>query len=106
MYAAGFRMDQNGEGIDIGVFEFRKLAVFNDLRRQRMRGGQLFENVGVGAWPSFGFLDNREAKFLKQDLRQLFRRTDVERMAGEFFDFLLKLREPLAVARAQFGESR
>ena len=68
------------------------LAVLDDLRRQRVRLGQLFEHVGVGAGAGLRFLDDRQPEFLEQHLRELLGRGDVERVAGQLFDFLLQLR--------------
>ena len=99
--AARFGVDHRRQRVDVRVLELRELAVLDDLRRQRMRCGQLFEHVGVGARAGLCFLDDRQAELLEQHLGELLRRADVERMAGEFFDFLFELREPLAVAGAQ-----
>ena len=104
VHAAGFRMNHRRQRVDVRVLELRVLAVLDDLGRQRVRLGQLLQHVGIGARPGLGFLDDRQAQLLKQHLRELLRRADVERMAGQLFDLLLQLGEPLAVACAQLGQ--
>ncbi len=96
--AAGFGVDHRGQRIDVGVLELCELAVFDDLRGKRVRRGELLEDVGVGACAGFRFLDDREAQLFEKHLGELFGRADVERVAGEFFDFAFELDEPFAVA--------
>ena len=89
--AARLGVDHRRQRVDVRAFELRVLAVLDDLCRQRVGLGQLFQDVGIGARAGFGFLDDRQAEFLEQDLGQLFGRADVERVAGELFDFLFQV---------------
>ena len=111
VHAARFRVNHRRQRVDVRVLELRVLAILDDLRRQRVRLGQLLQHVGIGARPGLGFLDDRQAELLEQHLRELLGRADVERMAGQLFDFLLQLRRAArrsarSARRAAAGSTR
>ena len=94
-----------GQRVDVGALELGELAVLDDLGRERMWSGEFFEDVGVGAGAGLGFLDDRQPQLVEQDFRELLGRVDVERVAGELFDLLFELLQPLAVPIAELAET-
>ena len=56
-----------------------------------MERGQFFQHVGVGAGSGLRLLEDRQLQLVEQQLGELLRRVDVERVAGELFDLALEL---------------
>ena len=98
--AAGFRMDECRQGIDIRIFQFGKLPIFDDLCWQRMLLGELLQNIDVRTGSTFFFLDDRESEFIEKDGCQLFGRGDIELMAGEFMNLNFQSLELFAILAA------
>ena len=69
--------------IGVGALEFRQLAPLQHAGGQIVTlGGKALENVGArGTLPAIG-----QAHFVKQDLAELFRRTNAERPSGKGVD--------------------
>ena len=87
-------IDQRRQRVNVGSFELRELPVFQHLARDFMLGRQAFQHIrGGGNCFAFAVLHRRgQIQFLKQNLSQLLRRIDIERLAGQLVDLG---REPL-----------
>ncbi len=103
--AAGLRMDHRRQRIDVGALELGVLPVLDDLRRQRVHAGEVFEHVHVGAGAGLGALEHRQLLLREQNLLKLLGRADVELPAGELVDFAFKLKQPLAVLPAELARA-
>ncbi len=80
-------VDERGKRVEIGILELLKLAVLHDQTRQRMPGGELFEDFGIGAGLALrGLLRRRKLQLLEQDLPQLRAGGDVEGVPGRAVD--------------------
>ena len=97
MYAFGLRIDIFGQSIGIGALELAELAPVDDLARQFMAlGSEILKHLGgCRPLPALGLGTARQAHATEQDFSQLFRRTDVERFAGKFMDFMFERRGAL-----------
>ena len=95
VHAAGLRMHHLRQGVDVRVLQLGVLPILDDLGRQRMQPGQLFQHVGVGAAAALGALEHRQLVLVEQDLLQLLGRADVELAAGQLVDLALQLRQQL-----------
>ena len=105
VHATGLRMNQLRQRIDVRSFELRVLPILNNLRRQRMRSGQFFQHLDIGAGAGFRFLHDRQLLFDEQNFLQLLGRSDVEFAPGQFENLALQSGHPLAVLLAEFGQS-
>ena len=87
--AAGGGIQQRGQGIDVGRFEFRELAVFQHQPRDVVSFGQVFQHIDGGgnglALAVFHRLG--QIHFVEEHVAQLLRRIDVELGSGELVDF-------------------
>ncbi len=59
MHTPRLRVDEAGQGIDIGRFELGQLAVFDDEVDDRVGAAQLFEYRGLGGVAPAGFAGGR-----------------------------------------------
>ena len=51
-------MDKFGQCVDIGIFQFCKVSVFDNFFRERVVFGKLFQDIRIGAEPCFRLFDN------------------------------------------------
>jgi hypothetical protein len=106
--AAGPRVDESGQRIDVGRLELLHGAVVEDLPRQLVDERELFEDVlgGRGGAGLGRLLPALEAEAIEEDVAQLDRRVDVELALGQHVDLPGQGVElPLHVA-AHRGEER
>ena len=107
--APGAGKDGFGEGVDVGAFQLRGLAVGKHIAHDLMLGGKSGEGLLVGLILSglglFGFVV--EAESFEEDLADLLRRIEVEGHAGGLEDGLFIIgdagREDLAGLREGCG---
>ena len=95
VHAAGVGVDELRQCVDVGSLELRQTPPLQHLARQIVDEGELFEHVhrGRGRLRLAGTLAGRELQLLEEDCRQLARRVDVERLAGEGVDLRLQRRQ-------------
>ena len=87
--------------------ELRQRAVLEQDLRQRIVGGELGQHVLVGRRLSGrGLAQRRQLHLVEQDLAQLLRRGEVERLPGELIRLLLEREHLLAELAALRGEQR
>ena len=98
------QIDQCGQGVNIGAFQLRELAVFQHLARYLVLGRQALQHIRRGRDSlALAVLHRRgQIQFFKQDLAELLRRVDVEWLAGQLVDFR---RKPLDGGVELFGEN-
>ncbi len=86
--AAGFRMDELGQRINVSGLELGARAVLDDLARQVVLLGERFEHRGFRGILAalLQALAAGELEFLKQDFAELLGRVDVEGPAGQVVD--------------------
>ena len=72
VHAAGGRVDHLRQLVGVGVLQLGEAAEFENLLRQRIVLGQLFQHLLVGRGAAAGGLfHHRQALLIEQDLRQL-----------------------------------
>ena len=87
------RRDLLRQFIRVGALELADAAILEDDARQIVITGEFLEYVlGRGGLPFRRLADDRQSLVLEQDLLQLFRRTEVERPAGDVVGLGLELR--------------
>ena len=74
--AAGGGVDKLRQRVDVGAFQLGKLAVLQQLPRERVSVGQLFQDLCIGARAGLRSLDHWQAELVKEHLPHLHRRTD------------------------------
>ena len=103
MNASRVLVDLLGQLVGIGRLEFGDAAVFENQLGQRIRCGQLLEDIFRGRRLSGRRLaHHRQAELAEQDLLQLLGRVQVERAAR----FGVRLRLQLQHARRELGALR
>ena len=84
VHAPSHRMDQRGQGVDVGALQLRQAAPVEDQARQVVREGQVFQHLdrrGRRARRA-GALQHRQFQLLEEHLAELLGRADVEGFAG------------------------
>ena len=84
--APGVRVDEFGQAVGVGGFEFGESAVFEDEARQfgAVAFGEFGQHFFVGARLAFrGFAQDGQAELVVEDFLELFGRAEVEGAAGE-----------------------
>ena len=98
-------MRELGQLVGVGALELGQAAVLQQLGRQRVVFGQLFQHLFVGAARAGGgLLDHRHAQLVEEDLAQLLGRAQVEGLAGDLVGLLLQRVDALAHFVALFGQ--
>ena len=87
---AGLRIHQLRQRVDVGPFQLLQRPPFENQARQVVHQRQLLEHFdrrrgGAGLDVA---LERRQLQLVEQDPRQLLRRIDVERLAGELEDLV------------------
>ena len=92
MHAPGFGVDLLRQRIGIGGFQFRHAAPFQNLGDDFMPCfRQRFQHIGRGRISAgLALAAARQTHFAEQHIAQLLRRADIERMPGEFVNFLFQ----------------
>ena len=81
--AAGARIDHAGQLVGVGRFQLGQAAVVEDQLRQRMIQREFLQGVFIGRRRAARRLFLRfQAELVEQNLAQLLRRVQVERLAG------------------------
>jgi hypothetical protein len=106
MHAAGAGVDHLRQLVGIGALELGELPRFEQDLRQRVVERQFGEHFLVGRRrPRRRLLLHRQAELVEQDLGQLLRRVDVERLPGRrvraCFEFEQALADFVALLREQ-----
>ena len=106
VHAAGRRVDHQRQLVGVGALQLRQAAVLEQLAGQRVVGGELLQHVLVGRRRAArGLPADRQAELAEQDLADLLRAAEVERLAGDVEGLLLErghaLGELLALRREQ-----
>ena len=97
VYPAGARVRQLGQFVGVGALELGQAPMLQDLGRQRIVFGQLFQHFFVGAGcAGGGFLDHRQAELSEENLANLLRAAQVEGLACQGVGFALELQDALA----------
>ena len=97
VHAAGAGVGHAGQLVGVGALELGERAVFEDLGRQRVVLGQLFQHFFIGAaGAGGGFFHHRQAQLVEKDLAQLLGAAEVERLSGNRVGLLLQLQDALA----------
>ena len=77
--APGHRVDERRQGIDVGGFELRQLAVFDQQPGHLVpHRGELLQHLVVGRGAGFRLLEDRKLMLLEQHVPELRRRVEVE----------------------------
>jgi hypothetical protein len=94
--AAGLRVHHQRQLVGVGALQLREAAVLEQLARQRVVGGELLQHVLVGRRRAArGLAADRQAELAEQDLADLLRAAEVERLARELVGLLLERRHAL-----------
>ncbi len=107
MHAPGRRIDQFRQSIDIGTFEFGKLAVFQNLHQYRMGGIRLesLQRDHISRIAVCGLLQtlHRQAQLAEQYIVKLLGAVDIKRAvaAAEIVNLLLDLQQCLCKPLAE-----
>ena len=97
VHAAGVRVHHLRQLVGVRGLELRQRAMLEQDFRQRIVGGELLQHVLVGRrLPGRRLLHHRQLHLVEQDLAQLLRRPEVERLAGELIRLLLEREHALA----------
>ena len=104
--APGLGVHHQRQLVGVGALQLREAAVLEQLARQRVVGGELLQHVLVGRRRAArGLAADRQAELAEQDLADLLRAAEVERLAGDVVGLLLErghaLGELLALRREQ-----
>ena len=108
VHAAGPRVDHLRQLVGVGALELGERAVLEQPGRQRIVGGELLQLGLVGRRRAGRRAPaDRQAELAEQDLADLLRRAEVERLAGELvglrFERQHALGELAALRRQQLG---
>src|SRR5229473_561436 len=98
MDTVGGGIYQRRERIAVGRFKLGDRAVFDQLARQRMHGGELLERIGVGRKTALGTLEalRRKLQLVEKHIAELDRRIEVELVPRQLVAFALEARELFA----------
>src|SRR6266851_3511665 len=98
MDTAGGGIDQRRKRIAVGRFKLGDRAVFDQLARQRMHGGELLECIRVGRKTALGTLEalRRKLELVEKYIAELDRRIEVELVPRQRVAFALEARELFA----------
>ena len=108
VHAAGGRVDHLRQLVGVGALQLREAAVLEQLGRQRVVGGQLLQHVFVGGRRAARrLLEHRQPQLAEQDLADLLRAAEVERLPGQRMRLAFErdhaLGQLLALTREQRG---
>ena len=93
MDPACLRCDLFWQLVSVRGLKFGQATILHYHFRQRIIQGQLLQHRFSGrGLPFWRFLDDGQAQFLEEDFLQLFRRAQVELLAGKAKGFLLEFR--------------
>ncbi len=95
--AAGILVDEFGQRIRVGAFQFRKAAPVEHGAGQLVAlRGQRFQHVGIGRpGAGLGLAAAGDALLVEKDFAELLGRADVEALAGEFVNLVFEARHLL-----------
>ena len=90
VHAAGVRVDEQGQRVDVGALQLHQPAPVENHPRQVVRERQLLEDFDGGRrrLRRAGSFEHGQAQPVEQHLRELLRRVDVELAAGQLEDLL------------------
>ena len=101
------RVDQRRQGVEVGALELGELAVLDQEPGQRVLGGQLLQDLRVGArLAAGGLLERGQLQLVEQDLAELRAGADVELAPGQRVDLRLDRRQPLGELLREPAEER
>ena len=106
VHAAGPRIDERRQRVDVGALELRVFAMFEKFRGQRMERRQLLQHLGIGARPRLAPLHHGQAQFVEQHGPELDRRGDREVAARQRVNLAFERGEPPRVVGGERGELR
>jgi hypothetical protein len=92
-------VDQLGQRQEVRVEELRQLAPLLDDRDDRVVVPDRAEDARVGRVPRLALPPGRQLELLEEDPRELLRRAELERLAGEVERGRLELLDPLREPR-------
>ena len=95
MNAAGPRVDELRQRVEIRSLQLREMTVLDDLGWKRMEGGQFFEHLLIGTGSRLGLAFDGELQLLEEDDLKLLGGVDVELAPSEAVDFGDQFFEPL-----------
>src|SRR5713101_6040038 len=88
----GLGIDQQGQRINVGAFQFAELTELQDLRHHGMLVAQTLEDRRVRRVAAFRLPATGQIQVVKKKSRELLRRVDVDRSVRHVGDLLV---EPL-----------
>ena len=91
--AAGRRVDQRRQRVDVGVLELGQAAVREDPRRELVVDHELLEHALVGGVARLGLANHRQLELLEEDALELFGTAHQELLARQRVDLALEARE-------------
>ena len=101
------RVDHQRQLVGVGRLQLRQRAVLEQDLRQRIVGGELLQHFLVGGRRAGRrLLQHGQLHPLEQDLADLLRRAEVERLPGELVRLLLERHHALAELAALRAEQR
>ena len=108
VHAAGLRVHELRQGVDVGALQLHQLAPLENLPRQVVGQRQFLEHFDGGRRRArrAGPLQHRQLQLVEQDFRQLLRRVDVELAAGHLEDRRRSLRQLLVDSAATARRAR
>ena len=78
--------------VDIGALELRETAPVKHRTRQRKVEGEFFQNLFIGARRSArGLFNHGQLELIEQQLTELFGRTQIKGLPGQFVGMALEL---------------
>jgi hypothetical protein len=96
VHAAGGGVDAGGKLVAVGRLQLGQSPVLEQHLRQRIVLGELLQHFLVGRRRAAGgLLRHRQLQHTEQDLADLLRAAEVERLAGQLLRPRLELRQPM-----------
>ena len=104
--AFGDGVDEAGQRIGIGGFEFGELTPFEDLAGKFMAlVSEFLEDLGAGGpCAGGGFLGAGQAHFAEEEIAELFGRAEIEGLAGQRVDIMFEAGHGLGEFAREAGE--